>query len=119
MKIKEGEKDFLRERNNLLSSRLQMKSFNDDAKYKDVLQDLDERLDVIEENLQVLREQRFEIKNILETVNKFSDEGIQPLLLTFHVFVLYRTMLNVICPKYFEFPDVVQGGDFFSSYIQN
>ncbi len=51
-----------------------MESFNN-PKYKGLLEDLTERLQVIEDKLQALREVRYSKKIAINNCNHFSNEG--------------------------------------------
>lgn len=74
-KLKEKEVGLHRDKNSLMMSKIQMEQFNN-PNYKSLLADVNEQLRIIEYQLQKLREERITLKDNLETVNRFSDEGI-------------------------------------------
>lgn len=73
--VKEEEVGLHKEKTALLASRLQMESFQNNVKYAAVIQDLNDRIQKVEDKLQVLREKRIEIKQTVPICNHFSDEG--------------------------------------------
>lgn len=72
--LKQEEGDLHKTKNSLVTSKIQMESFNN-PKYKSILQDLGERLQIIEEKLQALREARYNRKIAISNCNHFSNEG--------------------------------------------
>ncbi len=68
------EQDLHQTKTGLQASKIQMESFNN-PKYKAILVDLEERLQIIEERLQRLREARYNAKKTVTNVNVFSNEG--------------------------------------------
>lgn len=72
--VREEEAGLHKETTALIASRLQLESFQN-AKYIPVIADLNERIQKVEDKLQVLRERRIEIKMSVDYVNHFTDEG--------------------------------------------
>lgn len=64
----------LKDKDGLMASKLQMESFRN-PHYDGVIRDLEARIEIIEEKLQVLREKRIEVKQHCDNVNHFTDEG--------------------------------------------
>ncbi len=72
--LRAEELDLQQTKTGLQASKIQMESFNN-PKYKSLLVDLEERLQIIEERLQKLREARYRAKHNVANVNIFSNEG--------------------------------------------
>jgi hypothetical protein len=73
--LREEEHDLLQTKTGLQASKIQMESFNN-PKYKALLIDLEERLQIIEEKVQKIREARYAAKQNVANVNIFSHEGL-------------------------------------------
>lgn len=73
--MRKQESDLQSRKTGLLTSKVQMESFQN-AKYKALLKDLNDQLHNIEVALQLLREERYHLKQRTEVVNDFPNEGI-------------------------------------------
>ncbi len=73
--IRSKENDLHSRKTGILTSKVQMESFQN-AKYKALVKDLNEQLHQIEQALQLLREERYFLKQRSEIVNDYPNEGI-------------------------------------------
>jgi hypothetical protein len=79
--MKKKENDLNSRKTGLLASKVQMESFQN-AKYKALIRDLNEQLHNIEIALQLLREERYHLKQRTEIVNDYPNEGIYTCIVT-------------------------------------
>jgi hypothetical protein len=87
--LRKAEVDLERMKTSLMSSKIQMESFKN-SKYDAIIADLDDRLQVIEDKLQILRENHFYVKEKSSVVNKFTAEGE---ITCFRLFLFIVTLL--------------------------
>lgn len=74
MKVQADEEVLQRDKLSMTASRVQLESFQN-VKYLPVIADLNARIDIVENKLQILRESRIKIKENVEYCNKFYNEG--------------------------------------------
>lgn len=75
-RVHEDEADLAKSRSGLLTSKIQMESFNNASKYRSVLADIEAQLEMIDEKMQILREKRYFLKKGTQNCNHFTNEGI-------------------------------------------